>query len=134
MRSGAAGCVRDNGAVPARLRVQPADVIDAAHARWAADAGDTEAARVLVKHYLAVLAARAPGGAVEVRVPPYAAAQCIPGTTHTRGTPPAVVETDAATWIALATGELTWADALGSGRVRASGERSDLSPYVPLAD
>jgi hypothetical protein len=69
---------------------------------------------------------------VEVRVPPYAAVQVIPGVRHTRGTPPAVVEMDAATWIAMATGSLSWADAEGSGHVRASGERADLGPFLPL--
>lgn len=83
---------------------------------------------MLVKHFLAVLAERAPGRSVEVRVPPYAAAQVIPGVRHTRGTPPAVVEMDGDTWIALATGELAWVDA----EVRASGERADLSAYLPL--
>jgi hypothetical protein len=86
-----------------------------------------------VKHYLAALQARAPGRAVEVRVPPYAAVQVIGGGAHTRGTPRAVIETDGATWIALATGELAWADAVDAGRVRASGERADLSPYLPLS-
>ena len=85
-----------------------------------------------VKRYLAVLQERAPGRAVEVRVPPYAAVQVIGGGTHTRGTPRAVVETDADTWIALATGELSWSDAVDAGRVRASGERADLSAYLPL--
>ena len=88
--------------------------------------------RAMTKHLLAVLAERAPGRSVEVRVPPYAAVQCIPGVRHTRGTPPAVVETDPETWIALATGELAWAEAVGAGRVAASGERSDLSPWLPL--
>ena len=88
--------------------------------------------RLLTKHFLAVLAERAPGSSVEVRVPPYAAVQVIPGVRHTRGTPPAVVELDATTWIELATGELSWADAEAGGRVRASGERADLTPYVPL--
>ncbi len=88
--------------------------------------------RLLSKHFLAVLAQRAPGKSVEVRVPPYAAAQVVPGVRHTRGTPPAVVELDAATWIALATGQVTWAEAVAEGKVRASGERADLSPYLPL--
>ena len=74
--------------------------------------------RLLTKHFLAVLEQRAPGHSVEVRVPPYAAVQVIPGVRHTRGTPPAVVETDAETWIALATGELSWADAEAPARVR----------------
>ncbi len=88
--------------------------------------------RLLTKHFLAVLEERAPGHSVEVRVPPYAAVQVIPGVRHTRGTPPAVIETDADTWIALATGALTWEVAEESGSVRASGERADLSPYLPL--
>lgn len=87
-----------------------------------------------VKRYLAELKARAPGRSVEVRVPPYAAVQVIGGGTHTRGTPRAVIETDPDTWIALATGALDWADAVASGRVLASGERADLSPYLPLTD
>jgi hypothetical protein len=79
-----------------------------------------------------LLEQRAPGRSVEVRVPPFAAVQCVSGARHTRGTPPAVVETDAVTWIALATGELAWADAVHDGRVHASGERSDLSEWLPL--
>jgi len=86
-----------------------------------------------VKRYLAALQERAPGRAVEVRVPPYAAVQVIGGGTHTRGTPRAVIETDADAWLALATGVLSWSDAVKSGSVRASGERADLSPYLPLA-
>lgn len=79
-------------------------------------------------HLVALLVARAPGASVEVRIPPFAAVQCIAGARHTRGTPPAVVEMDAPTWIALGRGRLAWSEA----RVRASGERSDLSPLLPL--
>lgn len=106
--------------MPARLKVLTPEQLEAA---------DT---RALVKHYLAVLEQRAPGRSVEVRVPPYAAVQVVPGVRHTRGTPPAVVETDAETWLALATGRTTWPEALDSGAVVASGERTDLSPYLPL--
>ncbi len=120
------------GPVAVRLRPQPSAAVTEAHAALAADPDDRAALRLLTKHYLAVLAQRAPGGAVEVRVPPYAAVQCIAGTSHTRGTPPAVVETDPATWIALATGDLTWDEAAGAGRISASGERSDLSAHLPL--
>jgi hypothetical protein len=88
--------------------------------------------KLLTKHFLALLSERAPGRSVEVRVPPFAAAQVVPGIRHTRGTPPAVVELDAVTWIGLATGEVTWPEALAEGRIRASGERADLSPYLPL--
>ena len=114
--------------MPARLRQASADEVAAALA------GDRSPAdrKLLTKHFLALLAERAPGTSVEVRVPPYAAVQVVPGVRHTRGTPPAVVELDADTWIALATGVLTWADAESSGRVRASGQRADLSAYLPL--
>lgn len=88
--------------------------------------------RLLTRHFLAVLAERAPGRSVEVRVPPYAAVQVVPGVRHTRGTPPAVIETDPATWLDLATGVVTWAEAVSQGRVHASGERADLAPYLPL--
>ncbi|OLT12810.1 hypothetical protein BJF79_21470 [Actinomadura sp. CNU-125] len=88
--------------------------------------------RGAVRHLLDVLAERAPGRSVEVRVPPHAAVQCIEGPHHKRGTPPNVVEMDAATWIGLATGRLPWADAVADGRVRASGARADLSSYLPL--
>ena len=81
---------------------------------------------------LAELARRAPGRSVEVRVPPYGAIQCIAGPRHTRGTPPNVVETDPATFVALATGRLRWDRAVATGRVAASGERSDLSTLLPL--
>jgi hypothetical protein len=93
---------------------------------------DREQTRLLVKHFLAVLAERAPGASVEVRVPPYAAVQVVSGVRHTRGTPPAVVELDAETWISLATGELSWSAAEADGRVRASGERADLTGLLPL--
>lgn len=88
--------------------------------------------RAQVKASLARLQEVAPGRSVEVRIPPYAAVQAVPGLTHRRGTPSAVVETDAETWLALADGALSWDDAVTSGRVHASGERSDLSPYLPL--
>lgn len=85
-----------------------------------------------VKSTLALLAIKAPGRAIEVRIPPYAAIQCGEGPTHTRGTPANVIEMQAATWIALASGEITWNDALNSGAITASGLRADLTPYLPL--
>jgi hypothetical protein len=118
--------------VPARLKPASADQVAAAWEAVRAEEGDAEALRLLTKHYLAVLAARHPGRSVEVRVPPYAAVQCIGGTRHTRGTPPAVVETDAPTWVRLARGDLTWSEAVAAGAVSASGERSDLGPLLPL--
>lgn len=82
-----------------------------------------------------MLAYAHPGRSVEVRIPPYAAVQCgvgDPGPTHTRGTPPNVVETDALTFLRLATGRTSWTDALRSGAVHASGLRADLSGVLPL--
>jgi hypothetical protein len=90
------------------------------------------ALRAAAVRLLDLLAARAPGRAVEVRIPPYAAVQCMAGPSHTRGTPPNVVETDAATWVRLATGRLPWARAVADGLVRASGTRGDLAAYLPL--
>ncbi len=90
------------------------------------------ALRAAVRYTLGLLAERAPGRSVEVRVPPLAAVQCVPGPRHTRGTPPNVVETDPGTWLDLATGRLTWAAAVTGGRVYASGQRADLSAYLPV--
>ena len=101
----------------------------------AVDAGqdpDRTMVRDAVRVLLARLARRAPGRSVEVRVPPYGAVQCVPGPRHTRGTPPNVVETDPLTWVLVATGRLPWVDALASGRLRASGNRTDMSDYIPL--
>ncbi|MDX3385410.1 sterol carrier family protein [Streptomyces niveiscabiei] len=78
------------------------------------------------------LAGKAPGGSTEVRVPPFAVVQAVQGPRHTRGTPPNVVETDPLTWIRLATGRLTWEDALNDATLTASGERADLTPYLPV--
>ena len=85
-----------------------------------------------VKTTLNALTAKAPGRAIEVRVPPYAAVQCGEGPTHTRGTPPNTIEMDAQTWLALASGELSWDEAVDSGAVVASGLRADLAQFLPL--
>lgn len=87
---------------------------------------------VAVRALLDVLAERSPGRSVEVRVPPFAAVQCIEGPRHTRGTPPNVVETDATTWLRLASGRMTWDDAVRAGAVAASGERADLAAQLPV--
>jgi hypothetical protein len=101
----------------------------------ALDAGadpDAAALRTAARHLAQLLAARHPGRVLEVRIPPAAAVQCLPGPVHTRGTPPNVVETDPVTWVRLAAGRIGWADAVGSGAVHASGPRADLAPYLPL--
>ncbi|MBC2865765.1 maleylpyruvate isomerase family mycothiol-dependent enzyme [Streptomyces mexicanus] len=78
------------------------------------------------------LAAKAPGGSTEVRIPPYAVVQCVEGPRHTRGTPPNVVETDPLTWIRLAAGRIAWREAVADAKVSASGERADLDALLPL--
>lgn len=88
--------------------------------------------RTAVRFTLEELATSSPGRSVEVRVPPAGAVQAIAGPRHTRGTPPAVVETDQITWLGLATGRLGWDDAVAAGRVTASGVRADLAPVLPL--
>jgi hypothetical protein len=100
------------------------------------DAGEAERAdlKLLVKELLKLLVAKAPGHAVEVRVPPYGAVQAIEGPRHTRGTPGAVIEMPAEMWIELALGRITWSEARATGKVRASGERTDLTALLPLLE
>ena len=107
-----------------------ASAVRAALADGAAAPRETTA--MAVRYLLQELAERAPGNTVEVRVPPFGAVQCIEGPRHTRGTPPNVIETDAVTWLALASGALTWTDAVSAGSVHASGSRADLSAQLPL--
>jgi hypothetical protein len=108
--------------------------VGGADASGEAPSVDRTTLALAVRYSLQLLAEQSPGGAVEVRVPPFGAVQCIEGPKHTRGTPPNVVETDAATWLALATGSLDWAGARASGRVHASGQRADLDGVVPVID
>ncbi len=93
---------------------------------------DRQALAAAVRVLADALAERAPGNAVELRVPPFAAVQCVAGPRHTRGTPPNVVETAPLTWLRLATGRLAWAEAVEAGEVTASGERADLSAHLPV--
>jgi hypothetical protein len=85
-----------------------------------------------VKFCLQLLHEKAPGNSVEVRIPPYAAVQVIPGISHKRGTPPAVIEMTARIWIDLAIGNIDWITTKNSGAISASGERADLSTLLPL--
>jgi len=103
----------------------------------ALDAGDQPEPALLrdaVRALLALLRQRAPGRSVEVRVPPYGAIQCVEGPVHTRGKPPNVVQADPVAFVRLATGRLGWVEAIGDGRVTASGIRADLTPYLPIWD
>lgn len=115
----------------ARARIPDGEGDQAVTAAVAGDVDRTVTAKA-VRYLLQLLAERYPGGAVEVRVPPYGAVQCIGGLTHTRGTPPNVVEMAPAVWLDLATGARGWSDAVDSGVVKASGTRADLSGRVPV--
>jgi Bacterial SCP ortholog len=119
------------GAVTAAA-VGQASVAAVAAARHAGAEPLRAVLRAAVNYTLGLLASRAPGRTVEVRVPPFAAVQCLAGPRHTRGTPPNVIETDPLTWLDLAAGELSWPAAMASGRVRASGQRADISAYLPV--
>jgi putative sterol carrier protein len=98
-----------------------------AEALAALEAGEQPPLRDVVRESAKAFAAQHPGKSVELRIPPYVAVQCVAGPRHTRGTPPNVVETDGVTWLRLVTGGVTWAEAVATGKVHASGERSDLS-------
>jgi len=114
----------------ARRRIRAEDGVGAV-AAYAA--GDASAEATAVRFLLEELAEQAPGNSVEVRVPPLGATQCIEGPRHTRGTPPNTVEMSPTTWFALATGRLTWDEALATAQVSASGTRADLSSVLPLS-
>ncbi len=117
--------------MPRRRRVDP-EVGRAELESWRSGRADARGARLAVRFTLEELAVRSPGHSVEVRVPPDGVVQAVAGPRHTRGTPPNVVEVDPQTWLALATGDLAWDEALAQGRVRASGARADLSGLLPL--
>lgn len=93
---------------------------------------DRDTVAMAVRYLLQVLSENAPGNTLEVRVPPYGAVQCVEGPTHTRGTPPNVVETDAETWLQLAVGDLDWEAAVDRGAVAASGQRASLKDLLPI--
>lgn len=120
------------GTDPAKTRVAVAALAEwlRDEARPAPTRGElSEAVRLTAR----TLAATAPGSSVEVRVPPFVAVQCIPGPAHRRGNPPNVVETDPRTWLLLATGLLSVADAAASGALRLSGARAgEIAQWLPV--
>ncbi|NIZ90675.1 sterol carrier family protein [Kineococcus rubinsiae] len=124
--------------MPARRRTDPVEGLSAARtALETISAGGKPPRPMLatgVRYALEELAARYPGGSVEVRVPPFGAVQVIEGPRHTRGTPPAVVEMDAVTWLEVASGRLAFDAARSAGRVLASGNRADLTDLLPVLE
>ena len=94
---------------------------------------DRDALATAVRLTARTLATVAPGASVEVRIPPFAAVQCVSGPRHTRGTPPNVVETDSRTWLLLATGMLSLAEAKSTGVLTLSGSRAgEIDHWLPL--
>lgn len=118
-------------AMPPKRRHDPVEV-EAAVARVLSGSYDRPDLALAVRGLTARLAERAPGRHVELRVPPYAAVQCVEGPRHTRGTPPNVVEAEPVAFVELCAGRLAWADAARDGRVRTWGDRADLSRWLPL--
>ena len=93
---------------------------------------ESSALKLVVKELAGILTDRHPGKSVEVRVPPYTAVQCLEGPRHTRGTPPNVVEAEPVAWVLVCAGRAGWQELVRTGRIRASGERADLSALLPL--
>jgi len=120
-------------AMPPRRRIPPVEGLQAL-ALWRTDpfAATSATVAIAVRFALEELAERAPGRALEVRVPPYGAVQCLTGPRHTRGTPANVIEMDARTWLDLVTGQSDWATVLAGGMVHASGQRATLAGLLPL--
>lgn len=80
-----------------------------------------------VKKILKVVEQIAPGKSVELRIPPYAAIQCIEGGNHRRGTPANVVEMTSDTLINLIKDPAKWETFCNQGLISASGTSSNLS-------
>ena len=68
----------------------------------------------------------APGNSVELRIPPYAAIQCVSGSVHRRGTPPNVVEMSGYTLIKLVEDPTYWKKFCYEGLISASGTNANL--------
>jgi len=79
-----------------------------------------------VKQILKVVQELAPGRSVEIRIPPYAAIQCVGGSTHRRGTPPNVVEMSGHTLIKLVENPTYWEEFCYKGLILASGTNTNL--------
>jgi hypothetical protein len=80
-----------------------------------------------VKQILKVVQEVAPGRSVELRIPPFAAIQCVGGNTHRRGTPPNVVEMSAETLLKLSENPVMWQQYCDLGSISASGTNSNLA-------
>lgn len=114
-----------------RRKIARADGLEAISAYLSGDASEGLTATA-VRFLLEELGTNHPGNAVEVRIPPYGAVQCIEGPTHTRGTPANVVEMDPTSWLDLALGKQSFEELAVLGKLTASGSRSDLAGLFPI--
>ena len=78
------------------------------------------------KQILKVVQELAPGRSVELRIPQFAAIQCVGESTHRRGTPPNVVEMSAETLLKLLDNPVKWQQYCDLGSISASGTNSNL--------
>ena len=88
---------------------------------------------VQVKEILNIIKELSPGGLVELRIPPYAAIQCVAGGNHKRGTPPNTVEMSGQVLIKLINDPSSWHTLCAQGDIAASGINSDLSQLFVIA-
>ena len=79
-----------------------------------------------VREILKIIQQVSPGNSVELRIPPYAAIQCVPGSVHKRGTPPNVVEMSGQTLIELISNPDNWDEFCSKGLISASGTKANL--------
>ena len=86
-----------------------------------------------VKEILNIIKELSPGGLVELRIPPYAAIQCVAGGNHKRGTPPNTVEMSGQVLIKLINDPSSWHTLCAQGEIAASGINSDLSQLFVIA-
>ena len=86
-----------------------------------------------VKEILNIIKELSPGGLVELRIPPYAAIQCVAGGNHKRGTPPNTVEMSGQVLIKLINDPSSWHTLCAQGDIAASGINSDLSELFVIA-
>ena len=86
-----------------------------------------------VKEILNIIKELSPGGLVELRIPPYAAIQCVAGGNHKRGTPPNTVEMSGQVLIKLINDPSSWHTLCAQGDIAASGINSDLSQLFVIA-
>ena len=114
-----------------RRKIAKPDGLEAISAYLSGSASEALVATA-VRFLLEELGTNHPGNAVEVRVPPFGAVQCIEGPTHTRGTPANVVEMDPTSWIDLSLGKSSFEELVVTGKLTASGSRSDLAGLFPI--